>query len=169
MAFVVVEKLGKLNPSQRLDSQIMEVAKRQGTSVNRIELLFCNYIAMVLRKRIQDSIIFQQVNGIPMRRLYPALSASYKKRKPWGTKGKFYVNTGWLRDNIGVYKYRDHYFVGFSRAKFHPGARATAQDIFLWNEQGTDRIPARPVIVPNVRFVKNRLAVYFKYFEKTFL
>ena len=61
-----------------------------------------------------------------MRRLYKPLSEKYSKRKPRGTKNKFYINSGFLYKNIKVYRYNGQYFIGFPTTTIHPMSKANA-------------------------------------------
>lgn len=64
-----------------------------------------------------------------------------------------YIETGWLRDNLGVRKIKSSatnytIFVGASAWKRTPSGEKFS-DLMIWLEYGTDRMPARPLIRPS--------------------
>ena len=149
--------------------RIKELCDITGLKQSDIEAYFTLYLANLIKQRIKNSIRFQKVNGIPMRKLYEPLSETYNKGKPSNTRNKFYRNTDWLYHNIKVYKYRGQYWIGFTKFQKHGNDKALAQDILAWNEMGTKFIPARPLIRPHLRFIMQNLTAYWETFSKLLL
>ena len=153
----------------RQNTRIKEFCDEVGLNKDDVTAYFSLYLANLLKQRIKNSIKFQKVNGIPMRRLYEQLSETYNKKKPIKNRNKFYRNTDWLFENIKVYKYNKQYWVGFTKSQRHNGDKAYAQDVLAWNEDGTKFIPARPLIRPHMKFIMNNLTEYWETFTKLLL
>ena len=166
---ISVSKIMSFSSTFRQTSRIKELCELTNLQRADIEAYFTLYLANLIKQRIKNSIRFQKVNGIPMRRLYEPLSETYNKNKPSNTRNKFYRNTDWLYNNIKVYRYRGQYWIGFTKFQRHGDSNALAQDVLAWNEMGTKFIPARPLIRPHLRFIMQNLTSYWETFSKLLL
>lgn len=75
---------------------------------------------------------------------------------------QIYLETGYLRDNIGVRKIKSKkdevsYFVGASPWKTHPSSGEKFSDIMMYMEYGTATQPPRPLVQPTFNEVKDKL------------
>ena len=73
-----------------------------------------------------------------------------------------YLETGYLRDNIGIRKVKSSkqdvsYFVGASPWKTHPESGEKLSDIMMYMEYGTATQPPRPLIAPTYDEVRDKL------------
>lgn len=74
---------------------------------------------------------------------------------------QIYLETGYLRDNIGVRKVKSSskdvtYFIGASPWKTHPSG-VKFSDIIMYMEYGTSTQPARPLIQPTYKETQDRI------------
>lgn len=80
---------------------------------------------------------------------------------------KIYVETGYLRDNIGVRKIKSSksdvtYFIGASPWKTHPASGKKFSEIMAYMEYGTATQPGRPLIRPTYDEVKSQFKKEWK-------
>lgn len=158
---ISVSKIMSFSSTFRQKVRIKEYCEEIELNQKDVEAYFTLYLANVIRQRVKNSIRFQKVNGIPMRKLYEPLSETYNKTKPKANQNKFYRNTDWLYNNIKVYRYRGQYWIGFTKFQKHGNSNTLAQDVLAWNEEGTKYIPARPLIRPHLRFIMQNLTEYW--------
>lgn len=166
---ISVSKVMSFSSTFRQNTRINDFCNMTGLKKDDVVAYFSLYLANLIKQRIKNSIRFQKVNGIPMRKLYEPLSETYNKGKPSNTRNKFYRNTDWLYHNIKVYKYRGQYWIGFNKFQKHGNSNTPAQDVLAWNEMGTKFIPARPLIRPHLRFIMQNLTQYWETFSKLLL
>lgn len=80
-----------------------------------------------------------------------------------GGSTTIYVETGWLKKNLSVIRIspasKKYYkvFVGASHRRRHKPSGLNFNQLMLWLEYGTDKIPPRPLIRPTVREVEPEL------------
>lgn len=75
---------------------------------------------------------------------------------------KIYIETGYLRDNIGVRKIKSAknditYFIGASPWKTHPESGEKFSDIMMYMEYGTITQPPRPLVRPTYEEVSKQI------------
>lgn len=75
---------------------------------------------------------------------------------------RIYIETGYLRDNIGVRKVKSSanevaYFIGASPWKTHKPSGEKFSDIMMYMEYGTVTQPPRPLVRPTYKEVKDEL------------
>lgn len=78
-----------------------------------------------------------------------------------------YVETGWLKDNLGVRRLTNKptgstIFVGASAWKKHPQSGLKFSDLLLFMEYGTVQTPARPLVRPTFEEVKKEIETKWK-------
>ena len=163
-----VKGILKYTPLQKPKSKhlVEIIAEERGIVPDRVIYLFALYLSRLLRLRIQESVKHQKLGNKPMKQIYKPLSPAYKKTKKWGTKNKFWVNTGWLIENIHVWRQGHDIWVGYGNKVRHPETKAKAQNIIIWLEKGTKNIPARPLFTPNFVYVRKNIGRFFKKFVK---
>lgn len=79
---------------------------------------------------------------------------------------KIYVETGYLRDNIGVRKIKSNkndvvYFIGASPWKTHPSG-VKFSDLMMYMEYGTATQPPRPLVRPTYEEVQREIKKEWK-------
>lgn len=84
---------------------------------------------------------------------------------------KIYIETGYLRDNIGVRKIKSSksdvtYFIGASPWKTHPASGKKFSEIMMYMEYGTATQPGRPLVKPTYDEVKVKLQNEWKNYLK---
>ena len=128
---------------------------------------FAFYILQCLKSRIQNSVETQQVGNRSMRSLYAQLSDNYKKRKLNRNKDKFWKDTEFLIDSLRVWQTNQREVnLGIPENIAHPKSPHTpAYMIFQWLEFGTGSIPARPLIMPHLRFILNNIYDYWLHYN----
>jgi hypothetical protein len=70
-----------------------------------------------------------------------------------GGDDTIYVETGWFYNNLEVKKVKSTsqnitFFIGGSNQKVHPESGVKLDELFIWLEYGTDKIPPRPLVRP---------------------
>ena len=134
-----------------------------GYTKDQLMFGFGRYLTRVLVERVQYSVDKQMVNGRRMKQVYKPLSMSYVKTKPKETRDKFWINTGKLISQLRTWKYKNHFFLGYPRSAVD--SRGTPLHLIIkWVEEGTDRMPARPLFYPMLRVVNNNLMMYFNHY-----
>lgn len=163
---ICVTNIMSFSSTFRQKTKIKDLCDELGINRERMEAYFALYLSNLIKARIKRSILIQKVNGKPMRLIYEPLSKEYQKRKTPENRNKFYLNTGWMYENIKVYRYGGKYYIGFPKWQRHKYSKAKASDILSWNELGTSKAPARPIVEPHLRFVMKHLSEYWDNFEK---
>lgn len=82
-----------------------------------------------------------------------------------------YLETGYLRDNIGVRKIKSSkkdvaYFIGASPWKTHPTSGEKFSDIMMYMEYGTVTQPPRPLVQPTYEEVRKELKAEWEKYMK---
>ena len=80
---------------------------------------------------------------------------------------RIYIETGYLRDNIGIRKIKSAkngatYFIGASPWKTHPESGRKFSDIMMFMEYGTVTQPPRPLIRPTYKEVQKQIKEEWK-------
>jgi hypothetical protein len=154
---------------------IVEILNNPRIRAEDIQTGFAKYLTVILRARVQEAIRTQQLGRRSMKDVYDPLSKRYQESKPKRTKNMFWMNTGHLSSSLTVWRERDMIKIGFKGSQYYPGTRTKTIKVLLWNERGTRnndgsvRIPARPLFVPLAKFLTKNVGRYFEaYIKHTF-
>lgn len=127
-----------------------------------LKALSVNLFPMCQLKLYEDSkLVLEKIQGHIDEQDLPweELAETTKKLKD---DEKIYVETGYLRDNIGVRKIKSSkndctYFIGASPWKVHQPSGRKFSDIMLFMEYGTVTQPPRPLVRPTYDEMQERL------------
>ena len=130
-----------------------------------VEQLFVKFMAKAVLFWIKDAVKKQRIGYRHMSSIYPPLSPKYKKRKKLENRNKFWINTGWLIDNLKMWKYKD-WFIGYPTYIKYKNKRVKAGQVFLFLEKGTSKVPPRPLFSEALKwFDRNFDKLAIKFFE----
>jgi len=150
---------------RRLDI-LSDIANETNTDIDKIVWYFSKYIASIINYQIKKSIESQKVVGKSMKSVYKPLNKKYSKSKPYGTKTKFWINSGFLVNNIKVYQSGGTLYVGVPEKIKYKGSKISVKKVILYMEKGTKKQPPRPLITPIVRELEKRIDRVFNNFVK---
>jgi len=164
---MVYRPLSKNTAKNRYRLQkLSDIANERGIDTVGLMEDFAIYLATVIKWRLRDAVRMQIVNGKSMKRLYKPLSSAYAKRKTSRNRDKFWIDTGFIINNLRVYRAgrRGDIYIGFPRNVRHPKSKVKLYNIIRWLEYGTKKQPARPLLKPVVTSVAKNIAVYFNHY-----
>ena len=154
------------NPKKNTKKQIEDFAKELRTIPAVVEVSFNLYVAHYILYRFQKAIKDQKVKGKSMKSIYKPLTEAYRKTKPYGTKGKFWINTGELVETLGVYvtkskgiRYTHIGWRGNTRWR-KDQKKVSLRDNILWLEN------RRPLIKPIVESAKSNTTWLWKRYKR---
>lgn len=169
MVLIEIPEIATLAPMSKSKKKLEIVSNliaNKKLTPEKLQLEFTQYLAVVLRERVKDSVQKQTIAGAPMKRLYKPLNPEYRKSKPWGTKGKFWVKTHTLIDTLSVWREGNVVKIGWKRSVTYQDSGVSVADVAMWVENGTDKMPARPLFKPHMAFISKNISQYFKHFVK---
>lgn len=144
--------------------EVRKWAKFFGVTPKVLIFSYSMYILQVLKLRVQESVKKQKVGRRSMKSLYKPLSKNYKKKNK-ESEGKFWVDTGTLINSMRVWATSENNVkLGIPLNEKLPKSNTPVHMLYCYLEFGTDRIPARPLIHPNLKFLLKNTRVYFEYF-----
>lgn len=155
-------------PKSRTIKQIEKFAKEIDMPFEAVYKSFTIYVAHYILFKFKKAVREQRVNGKQFKSIYKPLNKDYRKRKPYGTKGKFWINSGELVEKLGVYATRQNIVhIGFRGKKdfIKTKDKVRFSQVLMWVEYGTKKMPARPLLRPIVVSTRkniNRLWVRYK-------
>lgn len=161
----------KYKPLKKNRDLIEELALERGVSKEYIELSFNIFVAHYITSRIKKAVKDQVILRKRMRSVYKPLNKQYRKTKPYGTKGKFWIKDDKLIRKLGVYVTNDKVVhIGFrgnpSYIKNKP--KIKFKMILRYLEYGTNKIPARPLIRPILKSTRKNINwLWFKFVKAT--
>lgn len=164
MDFYPLSEKARTDRAKQRDTEISSVSSLFEVDNDAVIYSFGRYLADIIRLRVKEAVATQMIAGVSMKKLYPPLSDSYKRRKVQANRDRFWVNTDWLIKNLKVWKYKREIFIGYPPGHVHAKGRAKASLVMMWVEQGTKKMPARALFGPVVKAVSKRIDDYWKYF-----
>lgn len=132
----------------------------KGTEYEDLLGEFAKYIAEEYVKQLIDGINNQRYKGI-WEPLTPAY-LDYKRKN--NMSENIWEATGFLKDSIGVWKYKNYYVVGVKRNIVYPGSKVPVYKVVRWIEFGTSKMPARPLFLPIKRSISGNIRNYWNKF-----
>jgi hypothetical protein len=160
----------KYKPMSKRKDLIKEYAEEAQLSEDFIRSLFTIYVSHYILHQIRKSVKQQMVKGKKMKRVYKPLSKSYKKTKPWGTKTKFWINSGALIKKLGVYVDTDkRVHIGFrgNPTYLNNKSKVEFKKVLKYMEYGTKKMPPRPLIRPILKVTAKNITWLFFRFKRT--
>lgn len=144
--------------------EVRKWAKTLGVSSKDLIFSYSVYLLQVLRLRVQESVKKQKIGRKSMKSLYKPLSKNYRKKNK-DSVGKFWIDTGELIMSMKVWSAGEN-SIKLGIPLYHKLPKSDTPTHMLYNylEFGTDRIPARPLIHPNLQFLLKNTKVYFTHF-----
>ena len=133
------------NPEAFASIYRVAMAKNPTASKTDIDLHFAAFTGDLIVKIIQESARKQKVLGYNMKQIYYPLSDRYKKSKIRNTS-RFWMHTGWTIRNLSSWVSNDKVYIGFRDNVRHPNSKAYAQSILAYNDNGTMKTVARPLL-----------------------
>jgi len=175
---VNLTKLARYKPltrSKKGKALIVSIARDLNITEEVIMRKFTLFLAMLIKRHIQNAVKTQKISGKPMKLVYKSLSPSYNKRKPKKTQNKFWRNTDFLIDNLKVWQLKNgDVFIGYRGNAVHKGThykvgkkRVKASELMVFLERGTSKIPARPLFTVVVRNIAKNIFFYLEMFIQT--
>lgn len=133
-----------------------------------IRLEFTKFLARELVSEVKKAVHLQRFKVI-----YKPLSEKYaKQKKMLGRKTGFWQNTGYLIDNLTMWKVpkEDVYKVGYPKDKLHPISKTPLSHIMYILEKGSTKrnIPARPLFTPIMETIMKDVTHKFYVFLKSY-
>ena len=164
-----------LTKSKKGRAYIIAVAKEFNTSEELLMRKFTFFLGMLVKRHIQNAVKTQKISGKPMRMVYKPLSSKYKASKPKSTRDKFWINSGFLIENLKLWQLKNgDVFIGYRGNAVHKGKpyrrgskRVKASDVMVYVERGTKKIPPRPLFTIIVRNIAKNISFYLEMFVNT--
>lgn len=169
LTLIEVPKTLTYRPMARSEGKLVMVSEAIGDpkiTPAYLQADFSLYLSKVFKERVANSIRTQKIGGRTMKSLYRPLTINYKRSKPWGTKTKFWINSGFLLSQLTVWRAGDKIRVGIKSNVKYPNSDTKAARVILWLERGTSNIPARPLFTTHARFMSKNISSYFKHYLK---
>jgi len=169
MTLIKVDKIIKMSPLSRSYDKLViinEIIANNKLTPEKLQNDFAYYIASVLRARVKESIYKQSLGRRPMKSLYKPLNKYYSKTKPKANQDKFWINTGYLVNNLKLWRSGNTVRIGFKNSDTYPSSSTKLVNVILWLEKGTKNIPARPLFSPHAKHISKHISQYFKHYIK---
>lgn len=169
MTLIVVPDIVGHTPLQRSLPKLeraVEVINNKRVTVDNLQEDFARYMASVLKARVKRSIYSQKLGSKSMKQVYKPLSTDYQTRKLKVNKDKFWINTGFLVENLQMWKSGNTYRVGFKNSIKYPGTNTKLAQVIVWLEKGTKKIPARPLFTVHSKYMMKHIDVFFNHYLK---
>ena len=98
---------------------------------------------------------------------WPPLSVTYRT---WKKKHKLSLNiweaTGYLKDNMKIFKKGNLIAVGFMQKDTYPNSSLKVNQVARYVEYGTVKMPARPLFRPITEYMRKNVNRYYKKYQK---
>jgi len=154
-----------LKKSKRGKEVIRILAETYNKPEDYILERFAIYLGALIKAKVKKAIKTQRIKGRPMKMVYPSLSESYKKRKNYKNRDKFYLNTEMFYKELKAWKRGENIYIGFPKRLKHKNG-AYLSDILVYLEKGTSRIPPRPLFSVVVTSIAKNIIYYLYSFVK---
>jgi len=158
----------KLLQKRKLTNHLLLLSKETGHDIDKVMYNYSKFISIALTEWFKRTVKTQKIGRMPMKSIYKPLSPKYKKRKVPVNRNKFWVNSGWLINQLHYWKYKD-WFVGYPKYIKYNGKKVKAGDLFMFLEKGTKNgVPARPLMKYAIRWINQNLSYLTKKFIKLY-
>ena len=149
-----------------------QLAIERNVPPERLMRAFTLFLAVLIRRHVQNAVKTQKIGGKPMSMVYKPLSPKYNQSKPLQTQGKFWRNTDFLIANLKVWQLKNgDVFVGYRGNAVHRGTpyqagkkRVKASQVMVYMEKGTKKMPPRPLFSVIVRNIAKNISFYLEMF-----
>jgi len=174
---VNLTKLARYRPltkSVRGNALVDSVAREYGVTPERVMKEFTLFLAVLIRRHIQNAVKTQKIAGRKMKYAYKPLSSRYNQTKPDKYKDKFWINSDFLIKNLKVWQLKKgDVYIGYRNNAVHKGTpyksgqkRVKASDLMVYLERGTKKIPPRPLFTVIIRNIAKNIFFYLEMFVK---
>lgn len=130
------------------------------------------YVAHYFLYRFKKAVKEQKIGNTRMKSLYKPLNRNYRKSKPWGVRGKFWINSGELVKKLGIYiDKKNIVHVGFrgNPTYLNNKSKVEFKKVLKYMEYGTKKMRARPLIRPILSLVSKNTPWLWARFKKEIL
>jgi len=164
----------KYTPFRNNKDLIEEYCADKGLEYEVVRSAFTLYVAHYILSRVKKAVKEQKIGSYKMRSKYKRLSPRYRKSKPWGTKTKFWINSGQLINKLGVYvDTKREVYIGFrgNVRYINSKSKVKFKVVLMVMEYGSKKknIPARPLIRPITKLVRKNITWLWDRFKKQVL
>jgi len=164
-----------LTRSKKGIAKLVLVSEQLNIPYNELMRGFIMFLAELVKTKIQHSVQTQTIAGKPMRLIYPKLSPKYNASKPKSSQGKFWINSGFLIENLRIWQVKNgNVFIGYRGNAVHKGKpymqghkRVKASEVMLYVERGTRKMPPRPLFTVIVKVIAKNISFYLDMYLKS--